>query len=640
MSFYKSLNQAKLKIQQKNIVLLSGNVQDFIFESIEGFPIDKKKKRIYTLVEYITEMLKQDSYKFVSLYSPTRGSVTLLDNDQVSKIEQSTTNKKGKFDDYFNNDEEGDKDSINVDNSEVKDDKNKNESGKISLQQYVAEITRLIKSQKKISNNDKSNAFIIDFSEVNFEKSIGASEQKFIAELLNNFINQDSNSILSYIERRDKLILISRNPNLLTNLIPTNNSEFGSVSILKPDNKERSSFFKKYSNCFDIGGDFADDKSADKKDAIRLTDNLSFREISQLAKINNNHNETLNFKQLYGLATFNKTESEWEKIDFEQIKKLKTELRLKVKGQDEAIAKVQSVITKSFVGLSGISHSLTKNKPKGALFFVGPTGTGKTELAKAIASFVFGDESKFIRFDMSEYNHEHSDQRLIGAPPGYVGYDAGGQLTTAIKERPFSVLLFDEIEKAHPKILDKFLQILEDGRLTSSQGETIDFSETFIIFTSNIGSDTVGSNQKETGEHFVNAVSNYFTNEIKRPELLNRIGLKNIVSFNFITDDKIIKSIINAKIKMINQYLKEEKSYNMLIDESAAQCLIKLIINNYDKKFGGRGIVSSIDEIYIDALSDFIAQNHETIKAIVKDKRLASIKLSAENNKIKFALIS
>ncbi|MHB9308697.1 AAA family ATPase, partial [Fusobacterium polymorphum] len=154
------------------------------------------------------------------------------------------------------------------------------------------------------------------------------------------------------------------------------------------------------------------------------------------------------------------------------------------------------------------------------LFFVGPTGVGKTELAKSLASFIFGDENACIRFDMSEYNHEHSDQRLVGAPPGYVGYEAGGQLTNAVKEKPFCVLLFDEIEKAHGRILDKFLQILEDGRLTDGKGETVYFSETIIIFTSNIGAAEVDSNiePKEVKKQFVEKVQKHFIEVLRRPE--------------------------------------------------------------------------------------------------------------------------
>ncbi len=183
-------------------------------------------------------------------------------------------------------------------------------------------------------------------------------------------------------------------------------------------------------------------------------------------------------------------ENPWAKLadaKKNEIVNADTELADSVKGQEHAIRKSSDIIKRSVYNLSGSQYSRHSQRPKGVLFFAGPTGVGKTELAKAITKLIFGSKTSYIRFDMSEFAHEQADQRLVGAPPGYVGYDVGGQLTNAIKQNPFSVLLFDEIEKAHPKILDIFLQILDDGRLTSGRGETTYFSESLIIFTSNLG---------------------------------------------------------------------------------------------------------------------------------------------------------
>ena len=171
----------------------------------------------------------------------------------------------------------------------------------------------------------------------------------------------------------------------------------------------------------------------------------------------------------------------WIKI----AKKAGDIIRQRVKGQDEAVDRVVTMIIRAFLGLAGVQHS-PNDETKGTLFFVGPTGVGKTELAKSIAEFIL--VTRTTAFVLICLNlQEHADQRLIGAPPGYVGFEEGGQLTNAVAEKPFSVLLFDEIEKAHPRVLDKFLQILEDGRLTDGRGQTVHFSETVIIFTSNIG---------------------------------------------------------------------------------------------------------------------------------------------------------
>ncbi|MBQ5543623.1 MAG: ATP-dependent Clp protease ATP-binding subunit [Mycoplasmataceae bacterium] len=276
------------------------------------------------------------------------------------------------------------------------------------------------------------------------------------------------------------------------------------------------------------------------------------------------------------------------------------------------------------------------------MFFVGPTGVGKTEISKALCEYIFGDESCLIRFDMSEYNHEESDQKLIGAAPGYVGYDAGGQLTNAVKEKPFCILLFDEIEKAHNKILDKFLQILEDGRLTSSQGETIDFSETLIIFTSNIGTSQIKditANNEIIHQQFINAVKDYFKNNLKRPEILNRIGEKNIIPFDFITNDQILDEILNMKLSNIIKKLKEEKYIDLRINQPDKEYLFEKIKNKYDRSMGGRGLMEKLETNFVDDLSEFIFVNYETINQNKKDKVFTHVQGTWKNNEINFFII-
>jgi hypothetical protein len=304
-------------------------------------------------------------------------------------------------------------------------------------------------------------------------------------------------------------------------------------------------------------------------------------------------------------------ENPWSKLDLSKIRLSEDILSLRVKGQKNAITKAADILKRAAFNLSGSQYSKYSQRPKGVLFFAGPTGVGKTELAKSVTELIFGSETSYIRFDMSEFSAEHSDQRLVGAPPGYVGYDLGGELTNSIKQNPFSVVLFDEIEKANPKILDIFLQILDDGRLTSGRGETVYFSEALIIFTSNLGIYEIGPQgerirkvmpemeYRQIEDTVKNSIEDFFKFRIGRPEILNRIG-ENIVVFDFIRTE-IAHSIFDRMLgKVLDKIIDSYRITITLAPEAEAK-LKEICCQNLD--MGGRGIGNKVEDAFINPVS-------------------------------------
>jgi len=278
-------------------------------------------------------------------------------------------------------------------------------------------------------------------------------------------------------------------------------------------------------------------------------------------------------------------------MEGERDKLLRMEDRLKkrVVGQDEAIRTVSNAVRRARAGLQDI------NRPVGSFIFLGPTGVGKTETAKALAEFLFDDEQAMVRIDMSEFMEKHSVARLIGAPPGYVGYEEGGYLTEAVRRRPYSVLLFDEIEKAHPEVFNILLQILDDGRLTDSQGRTVDFKNTVIIMTSNIGSQFLTG----LGEREYDEIRNRVMESLKisfKPEFLNRID--DIIIFHPLSREHI-KSIVDIQVERLKRLLKEKKVELTLTDSAKG-----LLANEgYDTAYGARPLKRLIQRRLQDPLA-------------------------------------
>ena len=315
----------------------------------------------------------------------------------------------------------------------------------------------------------------------------------------------------------------------------------------------------------------------------------------------------------------------WTKIPVKKITEEETQkllnleqnLHKRVIGQDEAVKSVSRAIRRNRAGLK-----TTKRPP--SFIFVGPTGVGKTELAKSLAYEMFGDENSIIRVDMSEYMESHSTAKLIGSPPGYVGYDDAGQLTEKVKRKPYSIVLFDEIEKAHPDIFNLLLQVLDDGRLTDSQGNTVSFENTIIIMTSNVGSNlntnSIGFNNNDT------AINNKVLDSLKetfRPEFLNRID--EIVSFKALTNTELLQ-IVDLMLQNTNKAL-QDKDIIMNISDSAKNFLLE---KGTDLKYGARPLRRAIQRYVEDELSDLI------LKSDLKNGQ--TVNIDCINNELSFVV--
>ncbi|HEY9814032.1 MAG TPA: AAA family ATPase, partial [Candidatus Sericytochromatia bacterium] len=306
----------------------------------------------------------------------------------------------------------------------------------------------------------------------------------------------------------------------------------------------------------------------------------------------------------------------------EKLLHLEDELHERVVGQHEAVTAVADAIQRSRAGLAD------PNRPTASFIFLGPTGVGKTELGKALAAYLFDTEEALVRIDMSEYMEKHAVSRLIGAPPGYVGYEEGGQLTEAIRRRPYSVILFDEIEKAHPDVFNVMLQILDDGRVTDSQGRTVDFKNTIIIMTSNIGSqfilDIAGDETRyeEMRSRVMDAMRNSF-----RPEFLNRID--EIIIFHGLSKAEL-RYIVQLQIKRLQERLRDRKMF-LKLSESALDFLAEV---GYDPVYGARPLKRAIQRELETQIAKSILRGDfndgDTIYVDVENERLAFKRLPAE----------
>jgi ATP-dependent Clp protease ATP-binding subunit ClpB len=299
--------------------------------------------------------------------------------------------------------------------------------------------------------------------------------------------------------------------------------------------------------------------------------------------------------------------------EVEKLLKMEQRLHRRVIGQDEAIKAVSNAVRRSRAGLQD------RQRPVGSFIFLGPTGVGKTELARALAEFLFDDEDATVRIDMSEYQERHAVSRLIGAPPGYVGYDEGGQLTEAVRRRPYSVVLFDEIEKAHADVFNTLLQLLDDGRLTDGHGRTVNFRNTVVIMTSNIGSQFLQGDRYDP-DGAMAALRSHF-----RPEFLNRVD--DIITFHNLNRDEL-KQIVEIQAGLLRQMLAERQMSLEFTDEAKAF----IAEAGYDPKYGARPIKRTLQRLVADPLALAILEGKfadgETVRVGVNGSGLAFEKVA------------
>ena len=594
MALDNAFNRLKREIGIKRCIIIDGNVGDVYLN---------EKEQVLDLKTYLKQILNGMLYDNVICWDKVDGTKDDIGNLELVKEVQV------EGDSYLDDGELGDL----LDSST----ENNGNSGDIQLDTTdVKEMLSIV--MKNLLNRNKKVAFILNWADFMFSGTQLPPDEREQLTILGKAIREKMPDYNSSDVNESTVILITNKLAMFPISFYQGNPEVSTLTLPKPDREEREAMLRKIEISFNVVTDKGKNLMECEKinEYIDMLNDFTNREIIQLSRLSRKEDK-MTFDKLFLLFKYGEKDNPWEKLPYVEVKKIKEKLGERVIGQNEAIEKIEKVVVKAYMGMTGLHKTSSRSMPKGVLFFVGPTGVGKTELSKALAKFLFGDEDACIRFDMSEYAQENSDQKLIGAPPGYVGYEEGGQLTNAIKEKPFSVILFDEIEKAakpNPRILDIFLQILEDGRLTDSKGETVYFSESVIIFTSNLGASEVKADSENPAEEFIEKVKDYFNKELKRPELLGRIGYSNIVPFNFIKDDEFRLKIAQSKLKPIKKGIEEKYHMTLTFDNELE--FINYVIGDADKSKGGRDILNALNDKLLDDLAMWLFKNKEDLREL------------------------
>ena len=595
MSLQNSFNKIRRNAGIKKCVMIDGNVGDVYLDD---------KNKIVSLREFLEAMFKDMDYQDIVYWDRVEGATGAIDKLTLT-----------------------DEVEVEGDAYDLGDEEEETPKAQQGLFKSPAEILNVV--YKNVIDKKKKVAFIINWSEYLFSANGLSEDERQNITLLGKALKDRKIDYLSSDCNESVVVIILNKASGLPLSFYQGNPEVEIVTLQKPDREERKQMVQKIEDSFEVRLKSGTSSLLDNEniDCIDMMEDFTNREIIQLSRMSRKEDK-MSFDKLFYLFKYGEKENPWEKLEQARVKNIKKELADRVVGQDEAIEKIEKTVVKAYMGLTGLHKTSSRSMPKGVFFFVGPTGVGKTELSKALAKFLFGDEQACIRFDMSEYAQENSDQKLIGAAPGYVGYEEGGQLTNAIKEHPFSVVLFDEIEKAakpNPRILDIFLQILEDGRLTDSKGETVYFSDTIIVFTSNLGANQVQASSDKEGvaKEFIRIVKEYFDQELKRPELLGRIGYNNIVPFNFIQDKEFQYKICKSKLKPVIRGIEEK--YKLELEFEKEMDAINYILSAVDSAKGGRDILNAINDRLLDPLAMFLFENKDDLRSLRGSKIITKV---------------
>jgi hypothetical protein len=475
-----------------------------------------------------------------------------------------------------------------------------------SIERFFELSTRLVTAAPEPT------AIIADFAArmiVNPERLIDSEHRGFTGALVSGLTVEPKVHTKTRQPYYNPLIAIVEKEGDLPDWLVVNNPRLRHIPLPKPDHVIRRAVISKLSRSLKPSGE-ADLAALQKAEQAFVdgTEGLLVADIANIVQLSRAEGlaatDAPEAVRRYKLGV---TEDVWRRIDRAKLEGAEAYVQARVRGQDHAVQHMLDIVKRAATGIGGKRGG----RPRGVAFLAGPTGVGKTELAKTITSLLFGDESAYIRFDMSEFSAEHADQRLIGAPPGYIGYDTGGELTNAIRQKPFSVVLFDEIEKAHPRILDKFLQILDDGVLASGRGERVYFSESLIIFTSNLGMTrtlqdgsrvanvTPGEPLDEVRRKVRHEIDRHFKLEISRPEILNRIG-ENVIVFDFIRP-QVAREIFELMVNRVIEDVRAEQQLALYVTPQASARLEALCLG--DLSNGGRGIRNQVEVHLVNPLA-------------------------------------